>query len=129
MNRRGIHDVHNDNICPLVYTLEIEINLLDFNPKYPKNPQTLGEKLRKARMDKGVTLKEAATLFGVSDTAVLNWEIKGKIPEENRIKIVQEFMRESRIAKYLDNNVHLLYIVHCLVNIRKGRTLCGRAKR
>jgi hypothetical protein len=37
----------------LVYTFEIEVNLLDFNPKYPKNPQTLGERIRKVRMDKG----------------------------------------------------------------------------
>ena len=26
---------------PLVYTIEFEINLLDFDPKYPKNPKTL----------------------------------------------------------------------------------------
>jgi hypothetical protein len=60
--RSSIPDEHNDNICPLIYTLEIEINLLDFNPKYPKNPQTLGEKLRKARMDRKMTLKEVAAL-------------------------------------------------------------------
>jgi DNA-binding transcriptional regulator YiaG len=88
----GIHDVQNDNFLPLVYTLEVEINLLDFDPRYPKNPQTLGEKLRKARMDRKMKLKEVAALLGVSDTSVLNWEIRGKIPEENRIKIVQEFI-------------------------------------
>lgn len=32
------------------FNLEIEINPLDFNPKYPKYPHTLGEKLRKARI-------------------------------------------------------------------------------
>jgi len=36
----------------LIYTLDVEVNLLDFNPKYPKNPQTLKERIRKARMDK-----------------------------------------------------------------------------
>jgi len=92
MSHRDTRDVHNDNFLPLIYTLEIEVNLLDFNPKYPKNPQTLGEKLRKARMDRKMTLKEAAALFGVTDTSVLNWETRGKIPEENRIKIVQEFI-------------------------------------
>jgi DNA-binding XRE family transcriptional regulator len=51
----------------------VEINILDFDPRYPKNPQTLGERLRKARIDKGMTLKEVAALFGVSDTAVINW--------------------------------------------------------
>ena len=66
--------------------------MLDFNPRYPKNPQTLGGKLRKARMDKGMTLKEAAALFDVSKTAVLNWEIRGKMPEESRIERVKEFI-------------------------------------
>lgn len=66
--------------------------MLEFNPKYPNNPQTLGEKLRKTRMDKGMTVKEVAVLFGVSDTAVLNWEIRGKLPEESRMEIVKEFI-------------------------------------
>jgi len=35
----GSRAIQNDNFC--VYTLTIEINLLDLNPKYPKNPKTL----------------------------------------------------------------------------------------
>ena len=66
--------------------------MLDFDPRYPKNPQTLGENLRKARMDRKMTLKEVAVLLGVSDTSVLNWEIRGKMPEENRMGIVKEFI-------------------------------------
>ncbi|MEW6074997.1 MAG: helix-turn-helix transcriptional regulator [Candidatus Omnitrophota bacterium] len=98
--RTGIHDVQNDNICSLVYTLEIEINLLDFNSKYPENPQTVGEKLRKARMDKGMTLKEVAALFGVSDTAVINWEIRGKMPEEGKMDKVKEFIASCSAADF-----------------------------
>jgi DNA-binding XRE family transcriptional regulator len=90
--RRGIHDIHYDNFSPLVYTLEVEINLLEFDPKYPSNPQTLGKKLRKARMDKGMTLKEVAALFGVSDTSIINWEIRGKIPDKNRLEKINEFI-------------------------------------
>ena len=76
----------------MVYTLEIEINLLEFDPKYPGNPQILGEKLRKARMDKKITLKEVAALFGVSETVVLNWEIRGKMPEANMMEKVKDFI-------------------------------------
>lgn len=94
MSRRGIPDVHNGNFFPLIYTLELEINLFDFNPCYPKNPQTLGEKLRKARMDNGMTLKEAAALLGVSDTSVLNWEIRGKMPESGRMEKINEFITD-----------------------------------
>lgn len=66
--------------------------MLDFDPRYPKNPQALGEKLRKARMDKGMTLKETAALFGVTDTTVINWEIRGKMPEAGRMERVKEFL-------------------------------------
>lgn len=89
--RTGIHDEHNDNFFPLIYTLEVEINILDFDHRYPKNPQTLGEKLRKARMDNGMMLKEVAAFFGVSDTAVINWEIRGEMPEAGRMERVKEF--------------------------------------
>ena len=47
-------------------------------------------------MDKKMTLKEVAALLGVSDTSVLNWEIRGKMPEEGKIKIVQEFIERKQ---------------------------------
>jgi len=72
--------------------------MLDFNPKYPKNPQTLGEKLRKARMDRGMTLKEVATLFGVSDTAVLNWEIRGINPEDRNMERMKDFLENATLS-------------------------------
>ena len=87
-----IHDAHNDNFSPLVYTLEVEINVLDFDSRNPKNPQTLGEKLRKARMDKGMTVKDAAALFGIAGTSVFNWEIRGKIPDESGMERMKEFI-------------------------------------
>jgi len=66
--------------------------MLDFDHRYPVNPQTLGEKLRKMRMDKGMTLKEMAALFGVTDTAVINWEIRGKIPRGENMEKVKTFL-------------------------------------
>ena len=88
-----IPDVHNDNICPLVYTLEIEINLLDLNPKYPKNPQNLGQKIRKARMDKGLMIKELAFQLGVTEDTVINWEIRGIKPVGKNLAKAQEFLK------------------------------------
>lgn len=79
----------------MIYTLEVEINMLDFDPRYPKNLQTLGEKLRKARTDRRMTLKEAAVLFRVIDTSVINWEIRGKMPEAGRMKKVKGFIEGS----------------------------------
>lgn len=69
-NREGI----------LVYTFNIEVNLLEYNPKYPKNPKNFGEKLRKKRMDLGLTMRELAEKAGVSETTVYNWEIRNIKP-------------------------------------------------
>lgn len=39
-----------------------------------------------------MTVKEVAALFGVSDTAVINWEIRGKMPEASRMERVERFI-------------------------------------
>ena len=65
--------------CP-VYTFEFTVNLLEFNPTYPKNPKTLGEKIRKARMDRGLTIKQAASLIGVNVSMIVKWELKNVQP-------------------------------------------------
>jgi len=64
----------------LVYTMKITIDLLKYNPKYPKNPKNFGERLRKKRMDKRLTMKDIAIRLGVSETTVYNWEIRGIKP-------------------------------------------------
>jgi len=79
----------------LVYTLEIEVNMLDFNPKYPKNPQTLGERIKKARMDKGLLIVELAELIGVTADTIINWEIRGIIPEGRNMERVSEFLKKE----------------------------------
>ena len=61
-------------IDPLVYTLEIKINLTELDPKYPKNPKTFGERIRKARMDRHLMVKELAERIGVVPETVINWE-------------------------------------------------------
>jgi len=43
-------------------------------------------------MDKGMTAKELATLFGVWDTAVLNWEIGGKMPTGESLEKMKGFL-------------------------------------
>jgi DNA-binding transcriptional regulator YiaG len=78
---------------PLVYVLEVEINLLDFNPSYPKNPQTFGERIRKARMDKDLRAKDLAKILGVSEDSVLNWEARGTKPRGKNLEKVKIFLK------------------------------------
>jgi len=70
----------------------VSLDLNNFNPDYPKNPKTLGEQIRKVRMDRNMTAKELAAVFGVSDTAVLNWKIKGMMPDGSRMEKIGLFL-------------------------------------
>jgi DNA-binding XRE family transcriptional regulator len=92
--RRDIHEIQNTNsVSPcLVYTFEIEINLLDFNPAYPKEPKSLGERIRKARMDRGLLIRELAFQIGVTEDTVINWEIRDIKPEGRNLEKVIEFL-------------------------------------
>ena len=88
---KGIHDEHNDNI-PLVYTLELSLNLNEFNPDYPQNPQNLGERIRKARMDRGLLIRELASELGVTDDTVINWEMRGRKPVGRNMERIDSFL-------------------------------------
>ena len=66
--------------------------MLDFNSKYPKNPQNLGEKIRKARMDKGMMIKELASQLGVTEDTVVNWEARDIKPEEKNMEKLKAFL-------------------------------------
>ncbi len=85
---------------PLVYTLNVTINLNDYNPKYPKNPKTFGERIRKKRMDLGLTMKEVSQKLGVSETTIHNWEIKGRKPYRRTEEKLREILglRKKKVS-------------------------------
>lgn len=62
------------------YHIEAPILKSVFNKKYPENPKTFGEHLRKTRIDAGLLIKELAAKIGVTEDAVINWEILGRMP-------------------------------------------------
>ena len=64
----------------------------DFDPDYPKEPKTLGERIRKARMDKGLMIKGLAEQLGVTDDTVINWEIRGMKPQGKSMGRVMGFI-------------------------------------
>jgi len=41
---------------------------------YPANPETIGEHIRKVRMDKGLFQREVAAIIGVTEDTVTYWE-------------------------------------------------------
>ena len=43
-------------------------------PAYPRELRTIGDQLRKRRLDLGLRQKDVARLLGVDETTVYNWE-------------------------------------------------------
>jgi DNA-binding transcriptional regulator YiaG len=74
---------------PLVYTLDLKINLVELDPKYPKDPKTLGEHIRKARMDRHLMVKELAERVGVVPETVINWEKRNLKPTRRHSERLQ----------------------------------------
>jgi len=81
------------NLLNRSYGLNIPIPRCIFNEDYPINPKSFGEKLRKARMDAGLKIKELANLVGVSENTVINWELREMRPWRKDIrKKVNQFI-------------------------------------
>jgi len=50
------------------------------DPGYPEHPITVGEHIRKKRMDLGLLQREVAEIIGVTESSIWNWE-HGTEPE------------------------------------------------
>jgi DNA-binding XRE family transcriptional regulator len=75
-----------------VYLFSKSINWLDFDPTYPKNPKTLGDYIRKYRMEKGLLIKELAKELGVTEDTVINWEVRGVRPCGKHLERITGFI-------------------------------------
>ena len=70
------------------------------HPKgYPIKPKTLGEKMRKHRMDLGLFQKDVARFVGVATDTVTLWEKGRTKPNEIHLRKIQEFLR-IKIKKF-----------------------------
>jgi DNA-binding transcriptional regulator YiaG len=76
------------------------------NKDHPINLSNFGEKLRKARMDAGLQIKELAQILGVSQDTVINWEVRGITPTSQNLKEVKGLFRRLE-----SDNLPDLYLV------------------
>ena len=75
---------------PSAYLFSKPLNLLDFDPTYPKNPTTLGDYIRKFRKDKGLLIRELANQIGIHKFTLIKWE-GGRMPRyEKQIIALRE---------------------------------------
>ncbi len=56
--------------------------------------ETLGDHLRKRRLDRGLTQKELAAMLGVDETSVYNWEKNRCRPARQMMQKIAAFMNQ-----------------------------------
>jgi transcriptional regulator with XRE-family HTH domain len=60
--------------------------------KYPANPKTIGEAIRKRRLDLGLRQVEVAKMIGCDEMSIVNWEVGHSTPRINRVPDVIRFL-------------------------------------
>jgi transcriptional regulator with XRE-family HTH domain len=59
---------------------------------YPASPKTVGEMLRKRRLDLGLRQTDAAKMIGCDEMSIVNWEKGHRSPRVNHMAGVVEFL-------------------------------------
>ena len=62
---------------------------------YPVNPKTIGEYIRKKRMDNRLMQSEVANIIGVSEESIWNWEHGRTKPSKKNLGIINAFVTAS----------------------------------
>jgi transcriptional regulator with XRE-family HTH domain len=55
-------------------------------------PRTLGEHIKKRRLDLKLTLKETGKLFGTDEWSIINWEKARTVPKVYRLPTIIRFL-------------------------------------
>jgi transcriptional regulator with XRE-family HTH domain len=62
------------------------------SPKYPKELKTLGDHIRKRRLDLGLFQRQVAEQIGVDETTIWNWECHKSSPQVHNISAVVRYL-------------------------------------
>lgn len=65
---------------------------------YPENPKTVGEHIRKVRIDRKLLQKDVAEIIGVSEDCVCNWEKGRAEPQIHFMPYIIAFLDYMPIA-------------------------------
>ncbi|KAA3630601.1 MAG: XRE family transcriptional regulator [Bacteroidetes bacterium] len=62
------------------------------NPAYPEELNTLGDHLRKVRLDRNLSQPDVAKLLGVTTDTVTNWELNRNQPRAKFVNKIISFL-------------------------------------
>jgi DNA-binding XRE family transcriptional regulator len=58
----------------------------------PVNPQTVGEHIRKVRIERGLSQKEVAAIIRVCEDTITGWENGRSKPQIRYIEMIEQFV-------------------------------------
>lgn len=61
---------------------------------YPKEVKTIGDQIRKARLDRELLQKDVAQLIGVTEDCIMNWEKNRNKPQKKYYPKLSSFLNE-----------------------------------
>jgi transcriptional regulator with XRE-family HTH domain len=73
---------------------------LPANPAYPATLDTLGDHLRKVRLDRGLSQSNVARILKVTTETVTRWELNRNQPTVKFVKAVIEFLGYVPFVSY-----------------------------
>ena len=62
---------------------------------YPENPRSLGQKLKRTRIDLRLQIKQVAQATGVNECTIINWEYDRCMPRDRLLDTVREFYQSQ----------------------------------
>ena len=80
------------------FSTKPKLNLTVKRPKkilkgYPKRPKTLGERIKKHRIDLGLFQRDVAKFVGVATDTVRLWEKERTKPSEIHLRKIRKFLK------------------------------------
>ena len=69
-------------------------------PNTIRHPQTIGDHLRKRRLELKIKQSELAEIFNVSKDTIRFWELNQCIPSKKRMSQINEFIEINSFPKY-----------------------------
>ena len=92
---RALHFLEQSQMGELLYLFSQQISPLSFSYHYPTETRTFGEKLRKTRVNAGLTAKQLAEIIEVTESTVYNWEVRGVQPSGDNLERLKEIIRRT----------------------------------
>ena len=85
--RHTFQTILSPHTDPITFTFSVETDILEVTGFFQVNPKTIGQYIRKARLDKGISTSELADRVGCTPEIIWEWEKDEHIPG---IKLIQK---------------------------------------